>query len=121
PIYGSPEGIGDPFFGVADEPAHAHHGLFARSAHLVLLDRRIGGGGAEIGHGAHGFGLAGLEPAAAVDAGALGPPSDRRRRAVDPGGHEGVSDFRSEEHTSELQSSENLVCRLLHGKKYDAN
>src|SRR5690606_37696146 len=28
-----------------------------------------------------------------------------------------VSDFRSEEHTSELQSRENLVCRLLLEKK----
>src|SRR5690606_41426804 len=34
---------------------------------------------------------------------------------IDPGGASGV--LRSEEHTSELQSRENLVCRLLLEKK----
>src|SRR6266511_4491295 len=38
----------------------------------------------------------------------------RRRRA---GGEDGVCPHRSEEHTSELQSRENLVCRLLLEKK----
>src|SRR5690606_41978184 len=50
---------------------------------------------------------------------------DRRRRQVLPGRHElrGLDDpapsrrRRSEEHTSELQSRENLVCRLLLEKK----
>src|SRR5690606_40599745 len=45
-----------------------------------------------------------------------GPRAVRRLRALDP-----VFDFfkgkRSEEHTSELQSRENLVCRLLLEKK----
>src|SRR6266511_5715728 len=39
----------------------------------------------------------------------------RRRRCRDP--HRGVDRQRSEEHTSELQSRENLVCRLLLEKK----
>src|SRR5690625_6869665 len=32
-------------------------------------------------------------------------------------GHPGAADSRSEEHTSELQSRGQLVCRLLHEKK----
>src|SRR2546430_13568342 len=39
-------------------------------------------------------------------------PQHRRRRPGHPGG-----DLRSEEHTSELQSQSNLVCRLLLEKK----
>src|SRR5690606_41817991 len=42
-----------------------------------------------------------------------GPVRDRGAR--EPGGH--VQRARSEEHTSELQSRENLVCRLLLEKK----
>src|SRR6266511_6012327 len=38
------------------------------------------------------------------------PPGDRAPLRADAGG-------RSEEHTSELQSREKLVCRLLHEKK----
>src|SRR2546427_2947371 len=38
------------------------------------------------------------------------PPSSRARRAINTGD-------RSEEHTSELQSQSNLVCRLLLEKK----
>src|SRR5690606_40183168 len=40
-------------------------------------------------------------------------------RSAGPGSaaHEGGAGFRSEEHTSELQSRENLVCRLLLEKK----
>src|SRR6266511_4816540 len=41
----------------------------------------------------------------------LRPPRRRRRPERDRGG------LRSEEHTSELQSRENLVCRLLLEKK----
>src|SRR2546430_13637951 len=44
----------------------------------------------------------------------------RRRLALrrDDGGRpHGASEFRSEEHTSELQSQSNLVCRLLLEKK----
>src|SRR5690606_40992328 len=36
-------------------------------------------------------------------------------------GHDGHSSHRSEEHTSELQSRENLVCRLLLEKKKEKN
>src|SRR2546430_10609870 len=36
-------------------------------------------------------------------------------------GEGGPHDFRSEEHTSELQSQSNLVCRLLLEKKKDIN
>src|SRR5690606_42026850 len=49
--------------------------------------------------------------------------SARRDRPVSPRCHSGVSrkarwkGMRSEEHTSELQSRENLVCRLLLEKK----
>src|SRR5690606_40633242 len=43
---------------------------------------------------------------------------DRRDRALrPPGGGQGCLKRRSEEHTSELQSRENLVCRLLLEKK----
>src|SRR5688572_32470202 len=46
---------------------------------------------------------------------------DARRRRLDAGLHVGelaqVVDPRSEEHTSELQSQSNLVCRLLLEKK----
>src|SRR3712207_7769720 len=44
---------------------------------------------------------------------------DRRRRTglLRRGRHQGVSELRSEEHTSELQSRQYLVCRLLLEKK----
>src|SRR2546430_16793979 len=42
-------------------------------------------------------------------------PAGRRRRGADSGG--ALSCLRSEEHTSELQSQSNLVCRLLLEKK----
>src|SRR5436190_14096049 len=40
-----------------------------------------------------------------------------RRRLPDPGGRTTSSSVRSEEHTSELQSHSDLVCRLLLEKK----
>src|SRR5690606_41299381 len=43
--------------------------------------------------------------------------ADQIRRAEDPQLGEGRLDHRSEEHTSELQSREKLVCRLLLEKK----
>src|SRR5690606_41736386 len=45
----------------------------------------------------------------------VGEDGDVEDAAVDPAEHQGVA--RSEEHTSELQSRENLVCRLLLEKK----
>src|SRR5436309_3725483 len=45
------------------------------------------------------------------------PPRPPARKAVLPLGARGRTAFRSEEHTSELQSRENLVCRLLLEKK----
>src|SRR5258707_14020433 len=39
------------------------------------------------------------------------------RRSAESVGHRGVPDARSEEHTSELQSRQYLVCRLLLEKK----
>src|SRR2546430_8322394 len=49
-------------------------------------------------------------------------PHGRRRELSEPGrglhrGREGMTHHRSEEHTSELQSQSNLVCRLLLEKK----
>src|SRR2546430_9835136 len=41
----------------------------------------------------------------------------RRREVVDPAQSRVGGDTRSEEHTSELQSQSNLVCRLLLEKK----
>src|SRR3712207_7223013 len=41
----------------------------------------------------------------------------RRRAAVDAAAQGGAADRRSEEHTSELQSRQYLVCRLLLEKK----
>src|SRR5256886_5770336 len=41
----------------------------------------------------------------------------RRRRVPGPGAHRRPGHARSEEHTSELQSQSNLVCRLLLEKK----
>src|SRR5438874_10659697 len=49
----------------------------------------------------------------------LGPCAGLGRHRGDPSGHRihGVGDARSEEHTSELQSRRDLVCRLLLEKK----
>src|SRR2546428_7472987 len=49
-------------------------------------------------------------------------PTDRRVRSVPGAEHAEGDDRRSEEHTSELQSRSDLVCRLLLEKKtpYDA-
>src|SRR6266700_4918902 len=44
-------------------------------------------------------------------------PVRRVAHRVGIGGHQGRRHRRSEEHTSELQSRENLVCRLLLEKK----
>src|SRR5690606_41989610 len=48
-----------------------------------------------------------------------GPESGGRQQgvAIGDGQHHGIGQLRSEEHTSELQSRENLVCRLLLEKK----
>src|SRR2546430_8573738 len=51
--------------------------------------------------------------AAAADA----RPGQQRREAVTPVSAAPLRRVRSEEHTSELQSQSNLVCRLLLGKK----
>src|SRR2546430_7409045 len=51
-------------------------------------------------------------PAFLADLGRVSP--DQRAEAMDPGD---VVEMRSEEHTSELQSQSNLVCRLLLEKK----
>src|SRR2546428_8238383 len=46
-----------------------------------------------------------------------GNSSRRPRRGVDPNGVHAIGVNRSEEHTSELQSRSDLVCRLLLEKK----
>src|SRR2546430_12757781 len=55
---------------------------------------------------------------------ALLPLADQRRQQVELRPlrqlHEGAKLYRSEEHTSELQSQSNLVCRLLLEKKKDS-
>src|SRR3712207_7691880 len=48
------------------------------------------------------------------------PANDRRRRVARPVGPAGRREDRSEEHTSELQSRQYLVCRLLLEKKKTA-
>src|SRR2546430_11971962 len=62
-----------------------------------------------------------LEPHRAVRV--LQVRRDRARAEVRPAADHGMSDeavvCRSEEHTSELQSQSNLVCRLLLDKKQD--
>src|SRR5690606_41126994 len=60
-------------------------------------------------------GLDSPQQQAAQQPGGEKPPARRRR----PPGYRGRSNQRrrSEEHTSELQSRENLVCRLLHEQK----
>src|SRR5690606_41292156 len=60
----------------------------------------------------------GHDPQASGLAGGLGRGVGRSDRVARPSGGAGV-DCRSEEHTSELQSRENLVCRLLLEKKID--
>src|SRR2546430_16243985 len=54
---------------------------------------------------------------AAARRGAPGPWEGRRPPGRRRAGREVVQPFRSEEHTSELQSQSNLVCRLLLEKK----
>src|SRR5690606_40831273 len=75
-----------------------------RSSDLVVLVGG-GGGGAEVGDAVHLGGVAG--PLVEV----LRAPGRGVR------GHHRLPALRSEEHTSELQSRENLVCRLLLEKK----
>src|SRR5260370_15663158 len=48
---------------------------------------------------------------------AAGPAAVQRRHGVEPARVPAPGGFRSEEHTSELQSHLNLVCRLLLEKK----
>src|SRR2546430_7652453 len=52
----------------------------------------------------------------AVPAGVVAPDAEKLLREI-LDGNRGVLAFRSEEHTSELQSQSNLVCRLLLEKK----
>src|SRR5207244_8320027 len=56
----------------------------------------------------------GLGGADRADAGTAGQP---RGKLVHDGGELGAVGLRSEEHTSELQSPDHLVCRLLLEKK----
>src|SRR3712207_7453317 len=51
-----------------------------------------------------------------ADAG-MAEPDAARRQAADPAGRGLIAGTRSEEHTSELQSRQYLVCRLLLEKK----
>src|SRR5690606_41601413 len=60
-------------------------------------------------------GVAAAAPGGTAGAGRRGPVAEGSRRAV--AGRAGGGGPRSEEHTSELQSRENLVCRLLLEKK----
>src|SRR5438093_9451954 len=60
---------------------------------------------------------AGADPARAVAALAGVRLPSGRGAVLSLGGHTVIDDTRSEEHTSELQSLTNLVCRLLLEKK----
>src|SRR5690606_41614286 len=65
-----------------------------------------------VGPGPSGAWSAGLAPAAATRAQHHSTEREQQQRQ-----HRGAAVARSEEHTSELQSRENLVCRLLLEKK----
>src|SRR3712207_8988082 len=77
----------------------------------------IPGEGAE--HGAHRVGLgAGVQPLAELQIVGRAGAADRLLHALaDREGNGGILVRRSEEHTSELQSRQYLVCRLLLEKK----
>src|SRR5688572_32299254 len=85
----------------------------------TTLFRSHGAGGAALG----GVGEQEAEPAVLVGDGAERPGADPHERADADLLADGVGDLdgalvgRSEEHTSELQSQSNLVCRLLLEKK----
>src|SRR2546430_10450985 len=60
----------------------------------------------------------GLEPITAVDLGEALLDGDAHGRMIRPSARRRIPAlYRSEEHTSELQSQSNLVCRLLLEKK----
>src|SRR5690606_41952571 len=70
------------------------------------------------------LGVATVEDRLLDGIGSLGDDIQHREIVVHDGIQERIEengDARSEEHTSELQSRENLVCRLLHDKKNELN
>src|SRR5690606_41565319 len=81
------------------------------AVNLLVGEQGHGGAGGEGGQQAVQQDLAGLVVAGQADGGHVA-------EHVAAGGQGGV-EARSEEHTSELQSRENLVCRLLLEKKKD--
>src|SRR5690606_41722206 len=80
----------------------------------ISLGRHVGTGDMQVAdqHGANRCGASG-EPGK----GDCNPPNDGIGHGVMPGLGANTERGRSEEHTSELQSRENLVCRLLLEKK----
>src|SRR5690606_40645111 len=87
------------------------HDALPISLPAVAVGQARGGGGESEGYDVRGGGAG--QPQ--LDAATPGGGEHEQHRDDDvPGDHAGA---RSEEHTSELQSRENLVCRLLLEKK----
>src|SRR5690606_39943425 len=93
-------------------------GLHVASA-VALLHLLEGGAGppGQVGGGEQKFDGLGAEGFVGVDGGGEVSPAAHGAEGFDPrvfgGGEQADACARSEEHTSELQSRENLVCRLL--------
>src|SRR2546430_12628820 len=83
-----------------------------RSRHLDRMTRHVGGALGVAGHLLHGARHAGRELGGRGDL-----PGLRTARPGEVQSRQIASAMRSEEHTSELQSQSNLVCRLLLEKK----
>src|SRR5438034_8591796 len=99
-----------------DEQTQAHPGGLAHPAHQAERDRRRRSE-AERGERDHVAALEGAEARRDQERG----EADRRAEGLDHGGRRqrdrDAQELRSEEHTSELQSHSDLVCRLLLEKK----
>src|SRR5690606_40962753 len=104
------------YFFVAPPPTHQYHTLPLHDALPIAVARHPSRGDAA---------LRGAAPAtrhlSVVDTGQRRLRARRGRTARTPPGMARADRLRSEEHTSELQSRENLVCRLLLEKKNGRN
>src|SRR5690554_1885953 len=114
------------------ETVDGGNGLARQVLEVINIDFSAPGGDGTLGGGQFRKDLDDGGPQLLDKGGRLLKGEDRGERQVkvDPGGPgelgidlqtQAVSDFRSEEHTSELQSRPHLVCRLLLEKKKDPN